>query len=128
MNYLIIYVIYTWWKIYIIYYSECHLNLCDICEQDHDKSHGFIYLNKLIPNKENNINKLRSKIDNLKNEINEIINKLHKIMDNMEIYYNINNNIINNYDKNYKNYEKLINIKIIDNYNEIIAKKILMKS
>jgi len=49
-------------------------------------------------------------------------------MDNMEIYYNINNNIINNYDKNYKNYEKLINIKIIDNYNEIIAKKILMKS
>ena len=36
--------------------------------------------------------------------------------------------MVDNYDKNYKNYEKLINIKIIDNYNEIIAKKILMKS
>jgi len=45
-------------------------------------------------------------------------------MDNMEIYYNINNNIINNYDKKYKNYEKLINIKNIDNYNEIIIKDI----
>ena len=109
---------------YILYCSQCHLNLCDICEQEHDKNHDFVYLNKLIPNKENNINKLRSKIDNLKNEIKGIINKLQKIMDNMEIYYNINNNIINNYDKKYKNYEKLINIKNIDNYNKIIIKDI----
>ena len=111
---------------YMLYCSKCHLNLCDICQQEHDKrhSHDFIYLNDLIPNKENNINKLREKIDNLKNEIKGIINKLQKIMDNMEIYYNINNNITNNYDKKYKNYEKLINIKNIDNYNEIIIKDI----
>ena len=42
----------------------------------------------------------------------------------MDIYYNINNNMINNFDRKYKNYEKLINIKNLDNYNEIIIKDI----
>jgi len=109
---------------YILYCSKCHLNLCDICQQDHDKNHDFIYLNEKMPKKEININELRAKIDNLKSEIKDIINKLQTIMDNLEIYYHINNNIINNFDKIYKNYEKLINISNIDKYNKIVIKDI----
>jgi len=42
----------------------------------------------------------------------------------MEIYYNINNNIINNYNLKCQNYEILININNINNYNQIIIKDI----
>jgi len=55
-------------------------------------------LNKLIANKDNNVNELRIKIDNFKKEINNMINKFNKIIDNLEIYYKINNDIIKNYD------------------------------
>jgi len=103
---------------------KCNLNLCQICQIEHNKNHNYIYLSKLLPNKENKINELKTKIDNLKNEIKIIINKLQTILDNMEIYYNINNNIINNYNLKCQNYEILININNINNYNQIIIKDI----
>ena len=52
---------------YMSYCETCYKNLCDLCEIEHSKDHNLNYLNKLIANKENNINKLRIKIDNLKN-------------------------------------------------------------
>jgi len=42
----------------------------------------------------------------------------------MEIYYNINNDIMNNYNRKNKNYEILMNINNISNNNEIIIKDI----
>ena len=112
---------------YISYCEECNTNLCDICEIEH-KNHNYHSLTKLITNKENNISELRIKINNLKKEINDIISKFHKVLDNFEIYYNINNNIMNNYNIKNKNYEILMNInnlyknkeKIIKDINEII--------
>ena len=95
---------------YISYCKECNMNLCDLCEIEHNKNHKYYNLNKLMTNKENNINELRIKIDNLKKEINDIMDKLRKIIDNFEIYYNINNNIIKNYNLKNKNYEILMNI------------------
>jgi len=99
------------------------MNLCDKCEIDH-KNHNYYSLTKLITNKENNINELRIKIDNLKKEIKDIIKKVNMIIDNMEIYYNINNDIINNYNRKNKNYEILMNINNFSNNNEIIIKDI----
>ena len=46
----------------------------------------------------------------LNEKIKEIINKLNKIINNIDIYYNINENIINNNIRN-RNYQILINIK-----------------
>ena len=43
------------------------------------------------------------------------MNDLNKIMDNMKIYYNIYEKMLNNYDSNNKNYE------ILKNLNEIIV-------
>ena len=108
---------------YILYCKECNKNLCDLCEMEHN-DHNYCSLNKLITNKENNIDELKTKIDDLKKEVNGIISTLNKIVDNMEIYYNINQNIINNYNIKNKNYEVLTNITNIYNYNEIIIKDI----
>ena len=78
---------------YILYCEECNKYICDLYEIDHN-NHNYYSLNKLITNKENNINELRTKIDNLKKELNDMINKFNKIMDNLEIYYNISNAIL----------------------------------
>ena len=94
---------------YILYCEECNKNICDLCEIEHN-NHKYYSLNKLITNKDNNLNELRTKIDNLKKEINDIINKFNKIMDNLEIYYNISSNVINSYNIKNKNYEILKNI------------------
>jgi len=108
---------------YISYCEKCNMNLCDICEIEH-KNHNYYSLSKLIINKENNINELRIKIDNLKKEINDIINKFNKIINNLEIYYDINNNITNNYNIKNKNYEILMNLNNIYKNNELIIKDI----
>ena len=59
-------------------------------------------------------NIFKEKIDKFKNIINELIN--------MEIYYTISSDIINNFDKKYINFSILHNIKEFYRYNEIIIK------
>ena len=93
---------------YITYCRDCNKNLCDLCEVEHNKEHSFINYKDIIINenttKINHYN-LKVKIDNLKNEINKIINKLKEFLDKLELYYNISNKIINNYDIKKKNYQ-----------------------
>ena len=57
---------------------------------------------------------LREEIDIFNKEILKIISILNKVKDNIEIYYNIFLNIINNYGKD-RNYEILHNINEIKN-------------
>ena len=49
---------------------------------------------------------------------------MNKIIDNMEIYYNINNHIIDSFNIKNKNYELLINMNNIYNSNEKIIEDI----
>ena len=102
---------------------ECHKNICDFCELHHDKNHKFIYHRDIIQTKEENINKLKSKIDDFKNEVNILIEKLNKVVQNMEIYYNINKNLSENELRN-KNYQILMNINKLYNYNKNIINDI----
>jgi hypothetical protein len=67
-------------------------------------------------------NIFKEKIDKFKNIINELINKLNYVINNMEIYYTISSDIINNFDKKYINFSILHNIKEFYRYNEIIIK------
>ena len=62
---------------------------------------------------------LKSKIEIVKKDIKEIIMKLNKTIENMEYFYNISNDIINNYDNKKINYEILYNINNIFNNNII---------
>ena len=108
---------------YVSYCKECESNICDICKLEHNNNHNLIYFRDMIENNDNNIDKI--KIDALKNEIKDIINKLNKIMNNLNIYYDINNNIIinNKIIKNI-NYQKLMNKSNIVKYNNNIIKDI----
>ena len=79
--------------------------------------HKIIYYGDIIPNTKllrNKINELRNKIDEYKKHLNEIIIKLNNLMEYYEIYYNINENIINNYGKNNRNYCTLQNVNYIN--------------
>jgi len=101
---------------YTKYCKECNKNICYKCKDNH-KSHEKIDYEDIIKNNENN-KELKDYIDKLENIIDDIVNKLKNIKENMRIYYNLSNNIINN---NNRNYEILNNInEFINNNNKII--------
>ena len=109
---------------YIFYSKKNDKNLCDLCIPEIDENEEYIYLNKLLKNKEMDINELRIKIDDLKKEINEKDDRYNKVLENMEIYYNLANRLKSNYNIRKKNYKKLININNITDYNKEIVKDI----
>ncbi len=110
---------------YIKYCKECNKDICIDCEKEH-KEHEIIYYGDIIPKEEikENINNLKEYIDKFNNEINNIINKLKIIMNRMRKYYDISNNIINNYKIEYKNYTILNNINEFIKYNNKIKNDI----
>ena len=105
-------------ELFINFCKKCKKNICLKCKNDH-KEHNIISYEDMIPNEieiKDFTNKLRKSIDILKQNIEEIKNILNKVIENIQIYNKIYNKIINNYDKKFRNYEILQNIKEI-NYN-----------
>ena len=96
---------------FVKYCKECKIDLCLSCINGH-KNHNLIsYEDNLIDIDDIKINmdKLNKIINKFKMNLEEIINKFKKLKDNLDMYYNINNNIINNYEKNKnRNYNLLI--------------------
>ena len=107
-----------------IFYTKycCNKNLCVECEKDH-KGHDIINLKEILQNAKIK-DEIKEYINKLNNEIKEIINKLNNVAKNLEIYYNIYNNIISNYDEDKINYEIIQNIKMFINSNNIIIEDI----
>ena len=107
----------------ISYINNTNENLCDICD---NLKNNITFLYKL-KYKDKTIIQLRAKIDNLKGKKTDSDEKLSKIIENLELYYNILNNIINRYNnKKYKNYQLLMNINNLNKYNQKII-EILIK-
>ena len=107
-------------EIYHSYCNKCKINLCKICKENHNKNHNnyeVIDYENINLNKEEINQKLiefRKKIDIFNKDIKNIVNKLNKIIDNIEIFYKINSDILNNYvmeNNNYQILENIINIK-----------------
>ena len=97
---------------YIKYCKKCNKNICFSCEDEH-AGHEIISLNELKPNIDEIKNKLiemKKEIDIFTNNINQIINQLNELINDINIYYEINNNILNNYEKKKRNYQMLQNI------------------
>ena len=111
-------------EIFLRYCDDCNIDLCLSCTNEHKNHKIVLYEDKII-----DIKKLRKKMNEFKDVINkfklnleEIINKFKKIMKNMDTIYNINNDILSNYEKNKSsNYKLLLNLNYIDEYigNEI---------
>ena len=105
---------------FISYCLDCKINLCLKCELRHNEKHKLIAFKDIIPNKNflNKVksmqNKFREYIDRLQEEINKIVKTLHSFLDSLNNYYQINEEIVKNYDLRHRNY---FSIKNISNYN-----------
>ena len=103
-------------EFFVKYCEDCKIDLCLSCINEH-KNHKLIsYENELIDIKKlrKNMNNLKEVINKFKLNLEDIINKLKKLEDNLDTYYNINNDILNNYEINkYKNYNLLKNLQNI---------------
>ena len=96
---------------------DCKVNLCEKCEENHSK-HKKVYFKDILSNEYEimeEVKEFRKKIDKFNDNINLIIKILEKVKINMEIYYKINYDLINNYKKENINYQILENINEIKN-------------
>ena len=107
---------------FVQYCNDCNMDICLSCYNEHKNHKIILYQEKLL-----DINILRNKMNEFENVINKlktnlegIINQLKKTIENMNILYKINNNILNNYEKNknrnYKLFLSFLYIIIYLNY------------
>ena len=111
---------------FIKYCKECNKNYCFSCEEEHDE-HETISLSKLRPNIDevkNNLIKMKKEIDLFNNKVKQIIKKLNELINIMNIYYEINNNVLNSYNKQNRNFQIFKNIKNININNEFFQELI----
>jgi len=98
------------------YCIDCNKNICLKCFEDHN-NHRIEYFGKLYISEEKikeEEKELRNIIDRMNEDIEEIKYKLDIIKNNMEKYYELVKYIN---EKNYRNYEMLLNKKEINNNN-----------
>jgi len=102
------------------YCEDCNEDICSSCLDEHEDHFLNSYEDKLkeIKSLRKKMNYLRKAINKFKDNLEETIIKMKKIMEYMDIYYNINDYILNIYESNDKiNYNKSKNI---DNIKESI--------
>jgi hypothetical protein len=100
--------------------KSCKKDICVLCESEHEQ-HEIIYYSKIIPktNLLNNSKQLiKELINNSSKNIIEIISKLNNIKSNLDIYSNLVENVINNYNNNNINYKILKNLCDLGNLEE----------
>ena len=100
---------------FIKYCNQCKLNLCFSC-LEHHQGHDIILYESIKPdiNKiKEEFKKMRNTLDKFNANINQIKKCLNTVQENFEIYYNIYNDLISNYEKfetNERNYEIFQNL------------------
>ena len=110
---------------YYKYCYNCKMNICMLCSQSH-LNHKLESFDNIIADpdsKRTELDKLKNQIDIFNSNVKKIIKGLNQLIENMETYYNIFNDIFNNYDVKDKNYQVLKNINQI-NSNTNIYKEI----
>ena len=107
--------------------KECKINLCMECESEHIDKQNLIYFRDILPNKnklKQNLKELKTKIEKYKVKINEIKKSLDNAIINLENYYEINDNLMKEFDAKKKNYYLFKNINEIDKNNNFIIGEI----
>ena len=121
---------------FVKYCYQCKKDLCMMCSIAHQKSfqHSLQDFQNLLTDK-NELNKtmenLKNVINQFKNKINNIKYQLDRMINRLDLFYQINTFVINNYETNKRNYHKLYNIHnlnlhnktLIDYLNKIINNK-----
>ena len=115
------YICQTHYDSFMKYCIQCKKNICFACEGH--ENHEFEDLGNLKPNieeKKKILNELKINIDAINKTIKEVIDKLNGFMLYISKFYEINNNILENYDVKRRNFQSLKNINEINDNNEII--------
>ena len=112
----------------INYCQQCKKNICFACEEH--KDHKTIFLGDLKPDieaKKGILEEFKSMKESINLKVQEIIKQLNHFVEIINIYYNINNAILNNFNVQNRNYQNLENINNIDSNNIIFLqlKKII---
>ena len=97
------------------------------CESEHLDKYNLIYFRDILPNKnklKQNLKELKTKIEKYKEKINEIKKSLDNVIINLENYYEINDNLMKEFETKKKNYYLFKNINEIDKNNNFIIGEI----
>ena len=109
---------------YTKYCKKCKKNICMQCENEGEhKNHNNIYLGDIFPNRNDLKNKKKAFneiLNKCNKNINEIMDTLNTVKNNINKYYEINCDILNNYEDKNRNYEILYNLKKLFNNDDII--------
>ena len=108
---------------FINYCEECQQNICFSCKEEHKTHKGLIDLHNMILDKDEITKEFITKrkiYDEIKNVIEDIILKLTDLIKNLDTFYKINTNIIENYDPTKRNYQIFQNIKEITQFNDTL--------
>ena len=100
------------------YCKKCNRNLCMFCESEHKDKENIIYYRDILPKKDvmkNQKEEIKNIINKFKEKIQEIKIILESIISNLEIYYNINDGLLKNFEKKNRNFQ------LFKNMNEIIS-------
>ena len=103
----------------IKYCVQCRKNICFACE-GHDNHECEDYIKPNIEEKKKILNELKINIDEINKTIKEVIDNLNGFMLYINKFYEINNNILENYNIKKRNFQVLKNLNEINNNNEII--------
>ena len=108
------------------YCKTCKYNICTFCDKSHI-DHEIVNFEKISINKEDLISteiNLKNIIDKFRWKIYFIKDLFDKMINILDKYYQINNNIINNYNMNKINFYKLQNLIYLKNNNEKIIEEL----
>ena len=113
------------------YCNTCNSNICLSCEPDH-QNHNTTSIMPNLNKIKNDMKELKETINTFNENLTNLIKKLYQVQKNLEIYYNIFNDIIKNCENKYRNYEIFQNIiqfnnNIIENIKKINHESDIMK-
>ena len=109
------------------YCKKCNRNLCMFCESEHKDKENIIYYRDILPKKDvmkNQKEEIKNIINKFKEKIQEIKIILESIISNLEIYYNINDGLLKNFEKKNRNFQLFKNMNEIINNNFNILKEL----
>ena len=106
---------------YFKYCEDCKEDLCLTCESDHENHNLTSYSEILskIKDIKGEMNNLKKMINIFKDNLKEMIKKMNKIIDNMETYYLITDEILNNF-KSKKNRNNFLLFNAEEAYTSVI--------
>ena len=112
---------------FIEYCQKCEKNLCFLCKNEHTDHENIKNLQDMIIPKEEILIQLKITehlISEIKQTVENIKFKLNCFVENIDTFYKINRNFVDNYDVKHRNYEILQNLKEILNNNKFLIKEL----